>query len=36
MAQADPLLRGLVFVGVSALMAAMNAIATRFRDRFGG
>lgn len=36
MAQADPVLRGLVFVGVGLLMVAMNAISTRFRDRFGG
>ena len=36
MAQADPVLRGLVFVGVGLLMVGMNAISTRFRDRFGG
>ena len=36
MAQADPVLRGLVFVGVGLLMVAMNAISTRFRDRFEG
>lgn len=35
MAQADPVLRGLVFVGVGLLMVAMNAIFIRFRDRFG-
>ncbi len=36
MAQADPVLRGLVFVGVGLMMVAMNAISTRFRDRFEG
>lgn len=36
MAQADPVLRGLVFIGVGLLMVAMNAISTRFRDRLGG
>ena len=36
MAQADPVLRGLVFVGVGLLMVAMNAISTRCRDRIGG
>ena len=34
MAQADPVVRGLVFIGVGLLMVAMNAISTRFRDRF--
>jgi hypothetical protein len=34
MAQADLGLRGLVFIGVGALMLALNAIANRFRDRF--
>ena len=34
MAQADLGLRGLVFIGVGALMLAMNAIYNRFRERF--
>ena len=34
MAQADLTLRGLVFVGVGLLMLAMNALYTRFRERF--
>jgi len=33
MAAADPVLRGLVFVGVGLLMLAMNVISNRFRDR---
>jgi hypothetical protein len=36
MAAADPVLRGLVFIDVGLLMVAVNAIATRFRERFGG
>ena len=34
MAEADLGLRGLVFVGVGLLMLAMNALYTRFRERF--
>ncbi len=34
MAQADLSLRGLVFIGVGLLMLAMNALYTRFRERF--
>jgi hypothetical protein len=34
MAQTDLTLRGLVFVGVGLLMLAMNALYTRFRERF--
>lgn len=34
MAQADLTLRGVVFVGVGLLMLAMNALYTRFRERF--
>ena len=33
MAATDPVLRGLVFMGVGLLMLAMNVIANRFRDR---
>jgi hypothetical protein len=34
MAQADLTLRGVVFIGVGLLMLAMNALYTRFRERF--
>jgi hypothetical protein len=34
MAQANLIVRGLVFVGVGTLMLAMNAVYNKYRERF--